>query len=163
MNSNDAIQYLISKRNHDGTFSSDIFYGLSLLCGESCLELCIFRNNPNVGLEIFLLVRADDDKIWAGKLHIPGVRKLVTDTDDSCLRRLLGEVPFFVNIYNIQYCASKIFQNSRGTEFSDIRWVQVDYDRHFDKYFFPVGNLPNNIIDFQYEIIREALKGYFHG
>jgi hypothetical protein len=90
-------------------------------------------------------------------LHMPGARKMPTETDLDHLARAICETPFFGSIGKVEYFMSSTFKAKRGTEYADIRRLVVPYNpKHTD--FYDVENLPRNIIEHHKEIIK-MVKG----
>lgn len=146
--------------NKYGRYSRNVFFASSKVFGESCLELCVFRKNGR-SIEILLIPRPDTDPFWAGLLHIPGIRKLPSDTDSVQLERVCGELDFSVDVSKIKYAASTTVKNERGTEFSDVRYVCVPYSQG-EENFFDVSHLPENIIPFQKKLIQLGLEAFLN-
>ena len=153
-----TIRMLEVAKSEDGRFPKELFYASARLFGESCLELCIFRTINGVD-SVFLFPRPSTDPYWPGMLHVPGVRKLSTDTDESVLLRVVGETLFDINLEDVHYCSSQIVRTLRGTEFSDVRWTWVD-ETGMDNFFYDVDNLPENIIEFHPILIEKSVKCY---
>lgn len=158
MNINRLVSKLFEHKQEDGRFPKEIFYSSAKLFGESCLELCVFRDLLGF-LEVFLYRRPQNDPFWPSFLHIPGVRKLTTDTDVIVSERVVDELPFYVETNNMYYVNSRIFSTRRGTEFSDSRMVACN-ETGFDEFFYPARDLPHNLIEHHYMIIDDAINLY---
>jgi hypothetical protein len=153
-----VIELLESVKSSDGRFPKELFYASARLFGESCLELCIFKTINSTDY-VFLFPRPESDPYWPKLLHLPGVRKLTTDSDESVLVRVVGETLFDIELKDIYYCSSQIVKTKRGTEFSDVRWTEVVGD-DMDNFFYDVDNLPRNIIEFHPTLIYKAAECY---
>jgi len=140
--------------DEDGRVPKELFFFIAERFGECCLELCVFKEE-----KIFLIPRGNEDPYWAGKLHIPGVRKIATDNNVTVLRRAINETGLHIKISDVKYCSSQIIKTKRGTEFSDLRFVE--YQGRIENGFYDIFNLPENIIDFQYQLINDAAECYF--
>ena len=115
--------------------------------GEACLELYIYRITPEGKEQVYLIPRSKNDPFYPSMMHMPGVRKLPTETNEQHFQRLFKELNFPVDIdTDIYYAASVTVKAKRGTEFADIRKMEVPYDEK-QAGFYDVDNLPKNIID----------------
>jgi hypothetical protein len=85
---------------------------------------------------------------------MPGVRKMASDNEHSVIERAVRETSININISDVSYCSSQVVRNERGTEFSDLRFVE--YKGKETEGFFDVDNLPENIIDFHIPLIKKA-------
>lgn len=140
----------------DGRVPEPLFYFISSHFGESCLELCIFHLSKENELYVFLSPRSSIDPFWPNQLHIPGVRKIVTDTEEETLHRVIIDSGLELDPKKVRYCSSRTVKNERGTEFSDLRWVEYEGENLTN--FYSITSLPENIIEFQRPMIREAIE-----
>ena len=122
-----------------------LFYASARWFGEAVLELYICRRTPEGCKQVYLIPRSADDPFYPSMLHMPGARKLPTETDQDHFRRALKETPFDSSVY-VEYILSTPLKTKRGTDFSDIRRIVVPYNSK-QQDFYDVDNLPRNIIE----------------
>jgi hypothetical protein len=129
-----------------------LFYASARWFGEACLELYICRCAPD-GWQVYLLPRPANDPFYPSQLHMPGARKIPTETDREHLTRAIGETPFSAMIDKVEYLISSTFKAKRGTEYADVRRLIVPYDTHYSD-FYSVYHLPGNMIEHHKAIIE---------
>ena len=134
-----------------------LFYLSARLFGEACLELYIHRFTPDGKEQVYLIPRPDNDPFYPSMMHMPGVRKLPTETDEQHLIRAMTEVDFDIQGLYYKYATSTTVKAKRGTEFADIRSVRVPYDEN-QTGFYDVDNLPDNLIEHQRVFIDMVKK-----
>lgn len=152
---NELLEKLEGYIEPSGRVPLELFYFISKHFGECCLELCVFKRFGD-SIKILLIPRDEKDDFWAGKLHIPGIRKIVTDTEYTSIKRVVSETGLYIPQEDVEYCCSSVVKNYRGTEFSDLRFVE--YFGESDKDFYDTKNLPTNIIEFQRPMIESAIE-----
>ena len=134
-----------------------LFYASARWFGEAVLELYICTRVD--GKEyVYLIRRSANDPFYSSMLHMPGARKLPTETDQDHLRRALKETPFDPSVH-VEYILSTTLKTKRGTDFSDIRRIVLPYEpMKFDfTDFYDVKDLPDNIIE-HHKVIIEMVK-----
>ena len=129
-----------------------LIYASARFFGEACLELYICRTTPQGKKQVYLLPRPASDPFYPSQLHMPGARKIPTETDCDHLRRAFKETPFSIDTC-VEYLMSTTLKAKRGTEYADIRRVTVPYDPK-QEHFYDVDNLPENMIEHHKVIIR---------
>lgn len=134
-----------------------LFFLSARLFGEACLELYICRVTPEGKEEVYLLPRPKNDPFYPSMLHMPGVRKIPSETDYQHFMRAIGETIFINRITRQSYVMSNTFKTPRGTEFADVRKIEVSYYRD-DPDFYDVENIPSNTIEHHKVIIRMVKK-----
>jgi hypothetical protein len=133
-----------------------MFYASARLFGEACLELYICTR-PREGKEfVYLTRRPFDDPFYPDMLHLPGVRKIPTETDTDHLIRAIMETPFYIAPEQVEYVLSSTFKAKRGTVYSDVRRVVLPYDPQLHNFesFYDVDNLPGNMIEYQKTLVE---------
>ena len=133
-----------------------LFYASARQFGEACLELYICTR-PREGKEyVYLVRRPHDDPFYPSMLHMPGVRKIPTETDLGHLSRAILETPFRISPEKVEYVLSSTFKARRGVVYSDVRRVVLPYEpfRYRFEDFYYVGSLPENIIEYHKAIIE---------
>jgi hypothetical protein len=129
-----------------------LFYASARWFGEACLELYICTRVS--GKEyVYLLPRPANDPFYPSMLHMPGARKIPTETDREHLTRAIHETPFGASINKVEYLMSSTFKAKRGTVYSDVRRLIVLHIDRLDN-FYDADHLPQNIIEYHKEIIR---------
>lgn len=153
---NKLLIWLMQIQIKNGWMPRDLFYGSARLFGEACLELYVYRHVAGRE-QMYLLARPDNDPFYPGMLHLPGVRKIPSETDADHLRRALKEVPFNISPHDVKYVASVTYKAKRGTEYADIRRVSVGYNASHEG-FYDVDKLPRGVIAHHVQIIK-LMKG----
>lgn len=133
-----------------------LFYLSARLFGEACLELFIYRITPEGKKQVYLLPRPNDDPFYANMLHLPGARKIPTETDEETLRRAIKETPFVPK--EIEYLFPDTYKAKRGVEFADVRSFRVDYRALDHNHFYSVDSLPDNLIEHHRKIIERIVQ-----
>lgn len=134
-----------------------LFYLSARMFGEACIELFIYRRTPSGNTQIYLLPRPKNDPFYAGQLHMPGARKIPTETDAQTLTRAIRETPYSGQIKSVQYIKSDTYKAKRGVEYADIRGLEVAYRKN-ETDFYDLSNLPGNIIKHHKQIIKELTR-----
>ena len=132
-----------------------LFYASARWFGEAVLELYICRRTPQGKEQVYLLPRPANDPFYPSMLHMPGARKLPTETDQDHFRRALKETPFGLSVH-VEYILSTTLKTKRGTDFSDIRRIVVPYNSK-QQDFYDVDNLPRNIIE-HHKVMIEMVR-----
>ena len=130
-----------------------LFYASARLFGEACLELYICRFTPDGKEQVYLLSRPANDPFYPSMLHMPGARKIPTETSAENLARAFSETPFNLNICVVEYVLSETYEAKRGVEYADVRRVVVSYHEGQIN-FHDVDNIPNNTIEHHKVIIK---------
>lgn len=134
-----------------------LFYLSARMFGEACIELFIWRKTPGGQTQVYLLPRQKNDPFYAGLFHMPGARKIPTETDSQTLTRAIRETPYSKQINSIQYIKSDTYSAKRGVEYADVRGLNVAYHKT-DPNFYDVDNLPNNMIEHHKKIIKDVTR-----
>lgn len=133
-----------------------LFYASARMFGEACLELYICRFTPEGKEQVYLIPRPASDPFYPSMLHLPGVRKIPTETGRQHLQRAIRELPEWMRGQDIEYVYSETYKAKRGTEFADIRRMRVPY--YYDcPDFYDVNSIPKNTIEHHKKII-ETMK-----
>ncbi|GLY95362.1 hypothetical protein [Actinoplanes sp. NBRC 103695] len=111
-----------------GWLPEDVFLELARITVLSIVELVPVRVSDDGEVEVLLLPRSMDDKVWPGMLHTPGTVLRPTDVShDAALQRiidrelgspLLRDTPFFVG--------NQFHVVRRGTENAAVYCVELD-------------------------------------
>lgn len=153
---------LLRKLSTDELLPYDIFLEFARLSCFSIVELVPLRKNGD-DVEVLLFKRPAIDQVWIGMVHTPGVVIRPTDARsglDGVLKRLIGAElpgtkfrgePIFVEII--------LREVKRGTECANVYYVEVD-SHYGDGAWHNVSSLPDNVIDTQIEMIRNASKTF---
>jgi len=134
-----------------------MFYLSARMFGEACLELYICRTTPEGKEQVYLTPRPKNDPFYALMLHMPGARKIPTETDQQTFLRAIGETLFSNRITRLEYVMSSTFKARRGVEYADIRRIEVSYYEG-DADFYDAENIPPNTIEHHKTIIRMVRK-----
>lgn len=132
--------------------------------GILCAEVIVKRNN-NGAEEIFLVNR--EDKFFSG-WHIPGCVHLPSEGINETLNRVLEkevlmkvDKPIFYNWFERMH-GENDGQSKRGYEFSLVFTVNVlgECRESENEKFFPVSNLPSNIVKGHIPIMEQYINEY---
>lgn len=134
-----------------------LFYLSARMFGEACVELFIYRKTPVGRMQVYLLPRPKNDPFYPNQLHMPGARKIPTETYTQTLTRAIRETPYGGQIKSIQYIKSDTYKAKRGVEYADIRGLEVAYQKNAPN-FYDVDNLPSNMIEHHRQIIDELIR-----
>lgn len=145
-----------------GFLPFDIFHQVTRLWVSTIVEFVPLRRTEDGRIEILLLPRADDDPIFPGTLHTPGVVVLATDTlgsyRDAFERLLKNELPG-VKASEPVYVMNSFHSSGRGTESAHIYWVEVQSEPAVGT-FYDTEQLPDNLIPYQLGFIPQAAQHY---
>lgn len=133
-----------------------MFYLSARMFGEACLELFIYRFAPNKKMQLYLLPRPKNDPFYAGMMHLPGARKIPTETGQQTLARAFRETPFNPKNYVIEHAMNETYKAKRGVEYADIRRVFIHEYNPAIKDFYYLDDLPDNIIAHHKQIIKDV-------
>ena len=141
-----------------------IFEQVARLVALPVLELVPFRWHGDA-VEVLLIQRSSDDPLWPGMWHTPGTVVRATDlysNDDKdwapfsrLMRDELKETP----IGKPHFVASLLHQSKRGVEQAQVYWAEV-LGEHNTGQFFPLTDLPDNLIASQRKFIEEATASF---
>jgi len=143
-----------------------IFEQVARLVALPVLELVPFRWHGDA-VEVLLIQRSSDDPLWPGMWHTPGTVVRATDlyTDDgkdwAPFNRLMHDELKETPIGKPRFVASLLHQSKRGVEQAQVYWVEVLGEAHTGQ-FFPLPNLPDNLIASQRKFIEEAITSFKH-
>jgi hypothetical protein len=150
---NRLLIWLMERQIKGGWLPREFFYASARLFGEACLELYIFRLTPDGREQVYLIPRPDDDPFYPSEYHLPGARKIPNELDCDHLRRALAETPFMALSDCVEYAATVTIKAKRGTEYADIRRLNVPYELRVDG-FYDVDHLPRNTMKHHIELIK---------
>ena len=141
-----------------------IFEQVAKLVALPVVELVPFRQRGDTA-EVLLIQRSSDDPLWPGMWHTPGTVVRATDlysNDDKnwapfsrLMRDELKETP----IGKPHFVASLLHQSKRGVEQAQVYWAEV-LGEHNTGQFFPLTDLPDNLIASQRKFIEEATASF---
>jgi hypothetical protein len=116
-------------------------------------------------VEVLLIARDDDDPFWPGMLHTPGTVVRATDLNKGerddwlAFKRILSEELADTKVGPPQYVGSMFHDSKRGTEQAQLYWIEV-LDEPIAGSFYPVDDLPPELIDSQTAFIGQAVRTF---
>lgn len=117
-------------------------------------------------VEVLLLKRADDDKLWPGMLHTPGTVIRATDINKEggsnwpAMDRILHDELANIRISEPHYVGSILHESKRGVEQAQLYWVEVLEDKPKVGVFYSVDQLPGNFMDSQKDFVMAASTSF---
>lgn len=144
-----------------GYLPFDVFVQIARLVVLPIIEFVPLRYNRGQ-VEVLLLERSPDDPIWPSMLHTPGTVIRATDTDSKmylAFQRVLTDELQETEVAGPQYVGSILHKSARGAEHAQVYWVEVIGPPKVG-HFFPIKELPENLIQSQLKFIQEAAKHY---
>lgn len=163
MNSTDQKMLVrLLKQLEPGFLPYEIFEQVARLAALSIIEFVPLRTGKDGKVEVLLLERAPDDPIWPGMVHSPGTVIRPGDTEGTMYKAFERIVKDELNgtaISNPYYVGSLLHKSRRGTEHAQIYWVEVLGEPRVGT-FYPVDELPDNLVESQPKFIKLAAKSY---
>lgn len=154
---------LLSKLS-PGFLPQEIFFQMCRLNVLSAFEIIPLRMKEGK-VEVLLTERPDNDLFWGGQWHTPGSIILSTDTPDSLndvKERVLKELNYPQEKYcDLIYSSMELKKWKRGMTISIYHYLEVEENYGVGR-FFPVDELPENIVENQAEVI-ERVAGVYRG
>jgi hypothetical protein len=142
-----------------------IFEEIARIIALPILEIIPLRKDNNGSVEVLLIERGEDDPLWPGTLHTPGTVIRATDVHQigknnwPALQRILNDELNGTAVGPLQYFGSMLHASKRGVEQAQLYWVNVTEEPRTGK-FYPVNNLPSQLIDSQTDFIRLAAEKF---
>ncbi len=140
-----------------------IFEQIARIVALPIIEFIPLRFNHDKQVEVLLIRRTDTDPLFAGLMHTPGT--VVRADDESkgevhahtAFERLLNGELAGMAVSDPAYVGSIFHTSKRGVEQAQLFWVEVLEQNPAIGEFWPVDNLPDNLIDSQRNfIVRSA-------
>ena len=153
-----TLLFLLSKFS-PGFLPFDIFNEIARICVLAPIEVIPFRKTER-GVEVLLTKRPETDPFWGGLFHFPGTIVRATDTDDTFatqFKRIFNDELKGLNTTKPEYFRTQFQHLSRGAVVTTIFWVEVKEEPKVGT-FFPVKELPENIIEYHAENVRLAAE-----
>ncbi len=150
-------------RLQPGFLPYPIFEQIARIVALPIIEFIPLRRNLHGQVEVLLIKRPDTDPLFAGLMHTPGT--VVRADDESkgevhahtAFERLLNEELTGIAVAPPEYVGSIFHTSKRGVEQAQLFWIEVLEENPTVGEFWPVDNLPDNLIDSQRNfIIRSA-------
>ena len=158
----DAVANVL-KRLKPGFLPLPIFLEVARLTVTPIVEVVPLRLGSGGKVEVLLTQREGNDPTWAGLLHTPGTVVRASDEEggykDAFKRIFEGELAGTTIIGEPVLVGGVLHKVKRGMEASQIYWAEVSGESR-QGIFYPVDQLPENIIDAQVEFVRNAAKHY---
>lgn len=160
----DEEQQLITllRKLEPGYLPYEIFLQFARLVALPIIEFVPLRISKNGDAEVLLLERKKQNDLWAGQLHTPGTVIRATDSEgelDLAFNRILDDELKGTVTSPPHYVSNVLHKSRRGTEQSQIFWVEVLDEPKTGK-FYSAEKLPEKLITEQKEFIRLAVKDF---
>lgn len=144
-----------------GVLDFDVFVQIARLVVLSIIEFVPLRLN-NGEVEVLLLSRGGKDPIWPNELHVPGTVIRPTDNENKiymAFDRIINDELGGTKMSEPYFVGSILHKSKRGSEHAQVYWVEVLEKPKVGK-FYPVDELPDNLIESQTKFIKQASKSY---
>lgn len=150
------------KELEPGYLPYDIFVEFARLNTLSIIEFVPLRINDTGEVEVLLLSRGHEDKIWPNQLHTPGTVIRPTDTEGEmyvAFERIFKDELLGTKLSPPHYVGSLLHKSRRGTEHAQIYWVEILEPPRTGE-FYPINKLPASLIESQEKFINLASKNF---
>lgn len=154
---NDEIADLLRRVDPSSPLGTRLFEAVMRLSVAPAFEAVCLRSRPN-DLEVLLTQRASDDTAYPGMWHCPGTFYRPGEDDEACVRRLGAKEgvtitsAMFVGKWNNPY-------EARGHCMHLVHLCKVDGAPAGQ--WFPLGALPQPMVDFHRDVIIQMAVGRF--
>lgn len=155
----------IIRRLPRGFLPYPLFMAITAKIVTPTLELAVFKEE-NEALEILLTRRPDDDEHWPSQWHVPGTVIRSTDNEGSyetCFERIVrDELRDLVAIDTPEWISIEFWEMERGRELDQLHYATLlrASDLPNDMQFFPVDNLPSDLMRHHRDMIATIAKAY---
>lgn len=149
------------KELEPGFLPFGVFLEIARLAALSIIEFVPLRIKDG-RIEVLLLARNSNDPIWPGELHTPGTVIRSTDAEEKMFEafdRILKDELGGTKASEPHYVGSMLHKSKRGTEQAQIYWIEVLEEPKVGT-FYPVDDLPKNIMESQKKFIAQAVKSF---
>lgn len=152
---------VLAKMN-PGNLPYPIFLEVARLTVTPIIEVVPVRKNPQGEVEVLLLKRDKSDTVWGGMLHTPGTVIRASDhegdTTDAFDRIFQGELGG-VETSSPQFVGTIFHRVKRGMEQASVFVAEVKGEPEVG-IFYPISQLPDNVVDTQIGFIQAAVNAY---
>jgi hypothetical protein len=141
-----------------------VFEQIARLVALPIVEFIPLRHNDGE-TEVLLIERPADDQFWPGMLHTPGTVIRATDHSEGkqenwpAFSRILEDELKGTTVSPPHYVGSIFHRSKRGVEQAQLYWVEVLDEPRVGK-FYPIEDLPKELMESQRSFIREAAKHF---
>ena len=145
-------QYLVELllKWNGGRISTPVFTQLARITPQAIVEVVLFRKNKV--LETLLIPRPDDDIVWPGMFHTPGVALRTSDYYREDQNPLKGAFKRIEEEINNEFASPPTFAgrldrlSERGPEVVEVYTAELPESMNLKpgQVWFPVEQLPNN-------------------
>ena len=149
------------KQIEPGFLNFDVFVQIARLVVLSIIEFVPLRIKGDK-IEVLLLSRGGDDPIWPNELHVPGTVIRPTDNENKiymAFDRIINDELGGTKMSEPYFVGSILHKSKRGSEHAQVYWVEVLEKPKVGK-FYPVDELPDNLIESQTKFIKQASKSF---
>lgn len=150
------------KRLKPGFLPYDIFVQVARLSVLPIIELVPVRRGQDSSIEVLLLERPEDDRIWPGMVHSPGTVLRPTDAEvglDAAFNRIITDELNGTKVSAPRFVDTYFHKSRRGAEFAQVYWAEVLEEPSVGK-MYELSKLPENLIESQHVFIKDAAANY---
>jgi hypothetical protein len=159
-----AISALLTRLD-PGYVPYPIFEQLARIMALPIVEFIPLRLGPENKVEVLLIERPPEDTLFRDMLHTPGTVIRATDVVSkggknwSAFERILQDELQGVEVSDLHYVGSIFHASKRGAEQAQLYWLEVVGTPKVGQ-FYPVDNLPPNLIESQRDFIYQSAKSF---
>lgn len=141
-----------------------IFEQIARLVTLPIIEFVPLRHG-NSGIEVLLIRRSSDDPIFPNLEHTPGTVIRATDLEARdhknwpAFQRILEDELLQTKVGSPHYVGSMFHSSKRGTEQAQIYWLEILEEPKVGT-FYPLDELPANLMDSQLKFIKLAAENF---
>lgn len=144
-----------------GILPFEVFLQVARLVALPILEIVPLRLRDG-RVEVLLLARPIDDRLWPGQLHTPGsvIRTYDSPPDFSgAIKRVLEDELMGTEVSVLHFVKTFLNQNERGKECASAYWAEVLEEPKVGR-FYPTDTLPDNLMTSQVGFIEDAVNDF---
>ena len=163
LSSTELTQVVESLRQMEpGFLPLPLFLEVSRLSVSAIIELVPLRRVKEGTIEVLLFRREADDPMWPGLWANPGTVLRPTDTpgtfDDAFGRLYDDELGVGASRLAPTFVSNSLFKTERGLHFAAVHWLELAHSNSGT--YFPVNDLPKDIVSAQVGVIQAAAKHF---
>lgn len=161
--SEDEVQQAVAllSKLEPGFLPLELFWQVYRLTPAPTLQIIPLRRTSRGIVEVQLIRRPADDPLWPGLWHNPGTVLRATDTFGSAANRLFDdELGGFGTAEDLIFVENLFNKSTRGTEVVLLYRMDGEDGEPAEGAFFPVDDLPKDIIESEIALIRRAAADF---
>lgn len=152
----------VLSRLQPGKIPLDIFIQIARLTVLPIVEVVPVRMGADGKPQVLLTERDASDPIWGGMLHTPGTVLRPSDAEEGnagAFGRILKDELDGVEVGEPVLVESIFHKVKRGVEQAQVYYVEV-YGEPTNGQFYGADSLPMNVVDTQFDFIRNAVASF---